>query len=77
MAMNASGICDTARVLHLSPTIVIKELKKEPELHRVHHTMLACLNPEQIEVEIWRADEPEGWCGCQASNADHFPGATH
>ena len=28
MAMNASGIRDTARVLHGSPTTVIKELKK-------------------------------------------------
>jgi len=28
MAMNASGIRDTARVLHVSPTKVIKELKK-------------------------------------------------
>jgi InsA C-terminal domain len=28
MAMNASGIRDTARVLHVSPTTVIKELKK-------------------------------------------------
>ena len=26
--MNASGIRDTARVLHVSPTTVIKELKK-------------------------------------------------
>jgi transposase-like protein len=30
MAMNASGIRDTARVLHVSPTTVIKELKKRP-----------------------------------------------
>ena len=29
MAMNASGIRDTARVLHVSPTMVIKELKKK------------------------------------------------
>src|SRR5260370_19489129 len=29
MAMNASGIRDTARVLHVSPTTVIKELKKK------------------------------------------------
>ena len=29
MAMNASGICDTARVLHVSPTTVLKELKKK------------------------------------------------
>jgi transposase-like protein len=28
MAMNASGMCDTARVLHVSPTTVISELKK-------------------------------------------------
>jgi len=28
MAMNSSGIRDTARVLHVSPTSVIKELKK-------------------------------------------------
>src|SRR5215510_7985679 len=29
MAMNASGMRDTARVLHVSPTTVIKELKKK------------------------------------------------
>ena len=28
MALNASGIHDTARVLHVSPTTVLKELKK-------------------------------------------------
>jgi transposase-like protein len=28
MAMNASGIRDTARVLHVSPTTVLHELKK-------------------------------------------------
>ena len=28
MAMNGSGIRDTARVLHISPTTVIEELKK-------------------------------------------------
>ena len=28
MAMNASGIRDTSRVLHVSPTTVLKELKK-------------------------------------------------
>ena len=28
MTMNASGIRDTARVLHVSPTTVLKELKK-------------------------------------------------
>ena len=29
MAMNASGVRDTARVLQVSPTTVIKELKKK------------------------------------------------
>jgi len=29
MAVNASGIRDTARVLHVSPSTVIKELKKK------------------------------------------------
>jgi transposase-like protein len=28
MALNASGVRDTARVLHVSPTTVLKELKK-------------------------------------------------
>src|SRR5262247_3520573 len=32
MAMNASGIRDTARVLHVSPTTVIKELKKKSRI---------------------------------------------
>jgi len=36
MAMNASGIRDTARVLHISPTTVIKELKKAPALTPVN-----------------------------------------
>src|SRR5262245_12794018 len=31
-AMNASGMRDTARVLHVSPTTVIKELKKRAGL---------------------------------------------
>lgn len=30
MAMNGSGIRDTARVLKISPTTVIEELKKRP-----------------------------------------------
>jgi transposase-like protein len=34
MAMNASGIRDTARVLHVSPTTVINELKKRRVFHR-------------------------------------------
>ena len=56
LAMNASGIRDTARVLHVSPTTVINELKKKvPDLQAVNHHMLHYLHPEQVEVEIWRA----------------------
>src|SRR5262245_65073956 len=60
MAMNASGIRDTARVLHVSPTTVIKELKKKgAELQAGNHGVLAFLNSEQGGVEIWRAGEVE------------------
>src|SRR6516164_1461977 len=48
------------RVLHVSPTTVIKELKKkEPELQSVNHSVLASVQPEQVEIEIGRADELE------------------
>src|SRR6266567_8683697 len=33
--------------------------KKEPELQSVNHAVLAVVNPEQVEVELWRADELE------------------
>src|SRR5215471_16397997 len=33
--------------------------KKESELQPVHHNVLAVLHPEQVEVEVWRADELE------------------
>ena len=35
MAMNASGIRDTARMLHVSPTTVINELKKKGSATKV------------------------------------------
>ena len=58
MAMNASGIHDTARVLHVSPTTVINVKKKAPDLQAVNHCVLQRLNPG-ASVEIWRADELE------------------
>ena len=33
--------------------------KKAPDLQAVNHRMLPHLRPEQVEVEIWRADELE------------------
>ena len=59
MAMNASGIRDTARVLHVSPTTVIKELKKRHLSSPGESRVLPHLPPKQVEVEIWRADELE------------------
>jgi insertion element IS1 protein InsB len=46
MALNASGIRDTARVLHLSPTTVNQSVLQHRHL-------------EQAEVERWRADALE------------------
>jgi transposase-like protein len=58
MAMNASGIRDTARVWRVSPTTVIKELKnKEADLQQVNPAVLQQVPPEHVEVESWRADE--------------------
>ena len=58
MAMNSSGMRATARVLHGSPTPVIKALqKKEPAWQPVHHAVLTVLHPKQVEVDIWRSDE--------------------
>jgi insertion element IS1 protein InsB len=46
-------------VLHVSPTTVIKELKKAPDLKQVNHLVLKHLHPEHVEVEICRAEELE------------------
>ena len=41
IALNSTGIRDTARVLHVSPTTVIKELKKqEAHLQQVNRSVL-------------------------------------
>jgi transposase-like protein len=42
MAMNASGIRHTARVLHVSPTTVLKELKKEVVFQKWRWPFLHC-----------------------------------
>jgi len=57
LAMKASGMRDTARVLQVSPTTVIKELKKAPEIAYVNQAVLQPLHPEHVEVESCRADE--------------------
>jgi DNA invertase Pin-like site-specific DNA recombinase len=63
MALNGSGVRDTARVLHVSPSTVIQELKKGSQIQQVNLKALKQLMREQIEVEICLAEvlkEAEG-----------------
>jgi IS1 family transposase/transposase-like protein len=60
MALNGSGIRDTARVLGISPNTVIKELKnKEPCLEPVNRKLLESLNAEDVVVDIQRVEDAE------------------
>ena len=60
MSLNASGICDTARVLHSSPNTVLHELrKKETALESFNKALLCTLHPDAITVNIERAGEAE------------------
>ncbi len=61
MALNGSGIRDTARVLDISPPTVIKELKKKAsELEPVNHDVLDYIeNIQDIHVVIKPYDEVE------------------
>lgn len=53
MALNGSGIRDTARVLKISPTTVISILKgKESEIETVNTTYISNLDTANVEVEI-------------------------
>ena len=61
MAMNGSGVRDTARVLNVSTATVINELKKkESELQFVNEKLLNTFSEEDsIEVDIVKVDEAE------------------
>jgi threonine dehydrogenase-like Zn-dependent dehydrogenase len=56
MAMKASGVRDTARVLHVSTNTVMTELKKEADLHQVNHAGIQVVQPEQVTVEMCRSE---------------------
>ena len=61
MSLNGSGVRDIARVLHVSPSTVIRELKKKkPQLQAVNQKLLETVQPEQVEVEIYQVEEEEG-----------------
>src|SRR5215468_6881499 len=60
MSLNASGVRDTARSLHISPTTVLSALKKkEGVLESVNTALLRTLNPEKVAVDIAQAGEAE------------------
>ncbi len=60
MNLNASGIRDTARSLHISTDTVLSELKKkESALESVNTALLNTLNPDEVTVDIERAGEAE------------------
>jgi insertion element IS1 protein InsB len=63
MAINGSGIRDTARVLKISPTTVIEELKKYRHLERVNRPLLEQLQPRSVRVvkHVEEAEADEMW----------------
>jgi IS1 family transposase/transposase-like protein len=60
MSLNASGVRDTARVLHISTDTVLNALrKKAAALESVNTALLRTLNPDDIVVHVERAGEAE------------------
>jgi len=58
-SLNGSGVRDTARVLPISPTTVIHELKKRAALTSVNTLLLSTLHPSDVAVSIDRIDDAE------------------
>ena len=60
MSLNASGVRDTARSLHICPNTVLRELKKkEAVLESVNTAVLRTLNPAEVTWDLERAGEAE------------------
>jgi insertion element IS1 protein InsB len=60
MSLNASGIRDTARSLHICPNTVLRELKKKATaLESVNTSLLRTLNPAEVAWDLERAGEAE------------------
>src|SRR5262249_16956132 len=58
--LNASGVRDTARSLHIGPNTVLRELKKKaPVLESVNTAVLRTLNPVEVAWNLERAGEAE------------------
>jgi insertion element IS1 protein InsB len=60
MSLNASGVRDTARSLHICPNTVLRELKKKATaLESVNTALLRTLNPAEVAWDVERAGEAE------------------
>jgi insertion element IS1 protein InsB len=59
MALNGSGIRDTAHVLKISPMTVLENLKKSPHLKSVNETRLLELEPPQMVVHLCQWEDVE------------------
>ena len=60
MSLNASGVRDTARSLHICPNTVLRALKKkEVVLESVNTALLRTLNPDEVAWDVERAGEAE------------------
>jgi insertion element IS1 protein InsB len=60
MSLNASGVRDTARVLHISTDTVLRALRKtEPVLESVNTALRRSVNPAEMAVDIARTGEAE------------------
>ena len=59
MTLNGSGIRDIARVLHISPTTVIEELKKRASAPTHQRSAIQHMDPREIVVEIQQVEEAE------------------
>ena len=59
MALNGSGIRDTARVLGVSPTTVMTPRKKALELHQVNPTLVTAGEGSQPAAVIHKVEEVE------------------
>jgi hypothetical protein len=70
MAMNASEVRDTARVLNISPTTVIKALKNRTCARASESCPARGPDPAQIEVERWREDKLAKYSGLSSERDD-------
>jgi len=59
LSLNGSGVRDTARVLGISPTTVLNELKKMASLSLVNQPLIERLLPSHVEVVLERMDDAE------------------